>query len=218
MAKSKGQKTQDLEELTSKLKDAKGIVFTGYSGTTVKDLDTFRKALRKENVFSKVYKMTLVKKALEAVGIKTDSVEYKTPVILSISQDEETAPARVIKNLAKDIKTISMLEGVVEGKVLSKAEVEALGDLPGKDQLRAQFLSVLNGPISAFVRLLDAYGKKLGEGSASAPTDSPAGEPVAEKPAEQEPVAQEVAAEQPAPASEEAAPVASEAAEAPAAA
>ncbi len=177
MAKLKSQKEQDLAELTGKLKDAKSVVFADYRGTTVKDLDKVRKGLRKENVFSKVYKMTLVKKAMQANGLDTASVEYKTPVIIAISPEEETAPARVIKNLAKDIKTLSILEGIVEGKIMQKAQVEALGDLPGKDQLRAQLLSVFNGPISAFARLLNAYAKKLGESSGSTGT--------AEKPVEE---------------------------------
>jgi large subunit ribosomal protein L10 len=168
MAKPKAQKDKDLKELTEKLKAAKSVVLTGYRGTSVKDLDKFRNSLRKEKVFSKVYKLTLVKKALSAIGLDASSVNYKTPAILAISQEDEVAPARIIKGVAKDVKTISMLEGFVEGKLFTKAQMEALGDLPGKDQLRSQLLSVFNGPIGAFVRLLDAYGKKKAEGAAPA--------------------------------------------------
>ena len=62
MPKAKLQKDKDLKELTDKLKEAKAVVFSEYRGTTVKNLDKFRKTLRQENVFSKVYKLTLVKK------------------------------------------------------------------------------------------------------------------------------------------------------------
>ncbi|MDE2312101.1 MAG: 50S ribosomal protein L10 [Patescibacteria group bacterium] len=164
MAKKKQQKAKDLEELVAKLAKAKGVVFTDYRGTTVKDLDKFRRSLRQENVFSKVYKMTLVNKALEQTGMKA-KVDHKTPVIMAISSEDEVAPARIIKNLTKDVKTISILEGIIEGKMFSKVEVETLGSLPNKDQLRAQLLSVFNGPAAAFVRLLDAYAKKKGEGA-----------------------------------------------------
>ncbi len=163
MAKLKSQKEKDLQELTDKLKDAKSVVFSEYRGTTVKDMDKFRKALRKENVFSKVYKLSLVKKAMEANGLDVSSVDYKAPAILAISMEDEVAPARIVKTMAKEVKTLSVLEGIVEGKKFSKAQVEALGDLPSKDQLRAQFLATLNGPLAAFVRVLDAYGKKLSE-------------------------------------------------------
>lgn len=167
MSKPKSQKEVDLKELSAKLKLAKAVVFTGYSGTTVKDLDKFRNTLRKEKVFSKVYKLTLVKKAMKEAGIVGEILDYKTPVILSLSEEDEVAPARAVKSLSKDVKTITILEGIFEGKIYSKAQVEALGDLPSKDQLRAQFMSVLNGPAAAFVRLLDAYAKKLGETSAA---------------------------------------------------
>jgi large subunit ribosomal protein L10 len=166
MAKLKSQKEKDLQELVEKLKNAKSIVFTGYRGTTVKDLDTFRNALRKEEVFTKVYKLPLVKKALEKNGVTGANVDYREPVILSVSQNDETAPARIIKNLAKELKTFVILEGVVDGKLLSKAEISALADLPSKDQLRAQFMSVLNGPISAFARVLNARAEKMGEATA----------------------------------------------------
>lgn len=169
MAKLKSQKEKDLNELTEKLKTAKSVVMTGYLSTTVADLDKFRNALRKENVFSKVYKIPLIKKAIEASGVQGTLTDYKTPVILSISETDETTPARVIKGLAKEVKTFSILEGLVDGKIMSKDQVNALADLPSKDQLRAQFMSVLNGPMSAFARVLNAYSEKLGK-----PVEAPA--------------------------------------------
>ena len=163
MAKLKQQKEKDLEELTAKLKEAKSVVFTDFRGTSVKDLDKFRNTLRKENVFSKVYKITLVRKAMEANGIAIASVEYKTPVILALSIEDETTPARIISGLTKEVKTFSILEGIVANSVITKAQVIALASLPTKDQLRAQFMSVLNGPISAFARVLNARAEKIAE-------------------------------------------------------
>ena len=154
MPKSKDQKNKDLEELTAKLAGAKGAVFSDYRGTTVKDLDAFRKILRKENVFSKVYKLTLVKRAMKQAGLSGEIADYKTPVILSLSAEDETTPARLIKNLAKDLKTISVLEGIVDKKVVSKAQVLALADLPSKLQLRAQVVRTINAPVSGLVNVL----------------------------------------------------------------
>ena len=70
MAKPKLQKEKDLKELTEKIKASKSIILTSYRGTSVKDLDKFRKTLSQEKVFSKVYKITLIRKALEAAGAK----------------------------------------------------------------------------------------------------------------------------------------------------
>jgi large subunit ribosomal protein L10 len=175
MAKLKSQKNEDLAELTEKLKHAKSAVLTGYSGTTVKDITKFRSTLRKEKVFSKVYKLTLIKKAMKDAGYEGEIADYKQPVILSVSEDEDPTPARVIKSLSKDIKTLVILEGLFEKKLVSKDMVMSLADLPSKDQLRSQFMSVLNGPISAFARVLNAYAEKM-----SKATTAVASEPSAE--------------------------------------
>jgi large subunit ribosomal protein L10 len=154
MAKLKVQKEKDLQELTQLLKSAKSAVFSDYRGTSVKSMDKIRRVLRAEKVFTKVYKITLLKKALAAIGIKADAIDYKAPVILSISQDDETTPARNIKKLAKDLQTIRVLEGVVDGKLVSKEMISALADLPSKDQLRGQLVGTINAPISGFVNVL----------------------------------------------------------------
>jgi large subunit ribosomal protein L10 len=154
MAKTRAQKEQDLQELTDKLKTAKSVVFTEYRGTTVKDIDAFRRALSKEQVFSKVYKMTLVKKALEANGITPGDLDYKTPIILSLSEEEETTPARLIKNLSKDLKTINIVSGVVDNAMATRDQVMVLADLPSKDQLRAHLVRTINAPVSGFVNVL----------------------------------------------------------------
>ncbi len=163
MAKLKSQKEKDLTELTDRIKSAKSAVLTEYRGTTVKDLDKFRRELKKEGVVSKVYKITLIKKALAAAGIPSEQIDYKTPVILSTATEDETSAARIIKSLSKEIKTLVILEGLLDGKLVDKQMVLALADLPTKDQLRAQFMSVLNGPISAFARVLNARAKKMEE-------------------------------------------------------
>lgn len=154
MAKSKSQKSSDLKELSDKLKNAKSVVFTDFRGTTVKDITKFRSVLRKENVYSKVYKLTLIKKALAEAGVSGQIAEYKTPVILSLSEEDETAAARAIKALAKEIKTLAVLEGVVDKAVIAKAQVEALAELPSKDQLRGMLVSTINAPVSGFVNVL----------------------------------------------------------------
>lgn len=161
MAKTRAQKEQDLAELTEKLKTAKAVVFSDYRGTTVKDIDTFRRTLAKEQIFSKVYKMTLVKKALQEAGIEAGELDYKTPVILSLSSEEETAPARLIKTVGKDIKTISILSGILDNHLASKEQILVLADLPSKDQLRAQVVRTINAPVSGLVNVLAGNVRSL---------------------------------------------------------
>lgn len=153
MAKTRQQKEADLAELTQKLKEAKSVVMSEYRGTTVKDIDTFRNALRKENVFAKVYKVSLVEKALAANGIEA-KLDYKTPVILAISPDDEVASARIVKTVGKEVKTIGILSGVVDGALMSKAQITALAELPSKQEMRGMLVRTINAPVSGFVNVL----------------------------------------------------------------
>lgn len=155
MAKTRAQKEQDLAELTDRLKEAKSIVLSEYRGTTVKDIDKFRRALSAEGIISKVYKSPLIKKAFEANGIDAANImEFKVPVIVSVSKDDEVAPARVIKTFGKEVKTIGILSGVLDGTFASKEQMIALADLPSKDQLRGQLVGTINAPVSGFVNVL----------------------------------------------------------------
>ncbi len=154
MAKTREQKEQDLKELVERLKDAKSVVLSDYRGTTVKDIDTFRRALGNEGVVSKVYKISLVKKAFEANNIDATTLDYKTPVILSVSQEDEVAPARIINKISKDVKTISILSGVVDGEFASREQVLVLAELPSKEELLAKLVGSINAPVSGFVNVM----------------------------------------------------------------
>lgn len=154
MPKSKQAKEQDLSELITQLKNAKSAVFTDYKGTSVKDITKFRQVLRKENIFSKVYKLTLVKKAMKEAAVAGEIADYKAPMIISISKEDETGPARQIKALSKEIKSLRVLEGLLDGKLVGKEMVLALADLPSKDQLRAQLVGTINAPLNGLVNVL----------------------------------------------------------------
>jgi large subunit ribosomal protein L10 len=97
MATSRKEKEATLSQITEDLKNARGVVFTEYRGMTVKQIDNVRKTLRKENVKYQVVKVTLLKKALAALGINIDSLKYNGPIAVALSSDEETAPARILK-------------------------------------------------------------------------------------------------------------------------
>lgn len=154
MAKTRIQKEQDLAELTDRLKGAKSVVLAEYRGTNVKDIDKFRRALSAEGIISKVYKSPLIKKAFEANGIDATTLDYKVPVMISVSQEDEVAPARLIKTFGKEVKTIGILSGVLDGAFATKEQMMALADLPSKDALRAKLVGTINAPVSGFVNVL----------------------------------------------------------------
>jgi large subunit ribosomal protein L10 len=154
MAVTRKDKEEILGELEAQLKDAKSIVFADYRGTTVKKITELRGNFRKENIFAKVAKITLIKRALEKAGIDISAMDFKVPVAIAISKEDEVAPARILSSFAKENKNVKILLGVMENKVITGAEVQALAALPSKLELHGQLVGTIAAPLSGFVNVL----------------------------------------------------------------
>src|SRR3989338_326489 len=161
MAVTRKEKEAALASLTEDLKGAKGVVFTEYRDLSVKQLDQVRKNLRKENVKYQVVKVTLLKKALAAIGINADKFKYNGPVAMAVSNEEETAPARILKGMTKDQPLLILGGGIFNNEMIGSDVVMRLATLPTKPQLIAQLLSVLQGPASGLVTVLSGNTRNL---------------------------------------------------------
>jgi large subunit ribosomal protein L10 len=161
MATTRKKKEDDLQQITSDLKEARGVVFTEYRGMTVKEIDALRKTLRKENVKYQVVKITLLKKAFEKLGIKLEGFKYNGPVAMAISQEEETAPARILKGLSKTNPKIVIDGGMFNQAIIDATVVDKLASLPTKQQLLGQLVSVLAGPARGLVTVLSGNTRNL---------------------------------------------------------
>lgn len=160
MATSRKEKEASLASITEDLKKARGVVFSEYRGMTVKALDTVRKALRKENVKYKVVKVTLLKKALAALGIAVDGLKHSGPLAVAISTEEETAPARILKGLAKENPQIIFDGGIFNKEFVGVDMVNKLASIPSKQQLLTQFVYVLSGNVRSLMYALNAIKDK----------------------------------------------------------
>ena len=161
MAVSKQEKESTLASLTEDLKTARGVVFTEYRGLTVKQLEQVRKNLRQENVKYQVVKISLLKKALAALGISADGLQYNGPLAVAVSQDEETAPARILKALTKENPMLILDGGIFNNAIVGADIVSKLASLPTKQQLLGQLLSVLQGPARGLVTVLSGNTRNL---------------------------------------------------------
>lgn len=161
MAITRKQKEETLASLIEGLKNARGVVFTEYRGLTVKQMDNVRKALRKENIKYQVVKITLLKKALAALGINADGLKYSGPLALAVSNEEETAPARILKSLTKDNPHLILDGGIFNHELAGSDVVIRLANLPSKQQLLGQLVYVLSGPARGLVTVLSGNTRKL---------------------------------------------------------
>jgi large subunit ribosomal protein L10 len=161
MALTRQEKEAQLKQLVTDLADAKGVVFAQYRGLTVKEIDKIRKNLRKEGVKYSVVKVTLLKMALAELGVNSDEFLDIGPIAVAISQDDETTPARIIKSMNKEHQNLILGGGILEKKVIGKQMVITLADLPSKQQLLGQLVSVIAGPARGLVTVLSGNMRQL---------------------------------------------------------
>ncbi len=153
MPKSKQQKQVDLDELLKRVRASKSMVFAEYRGTKVKDVDKVRRALEKEQIQAKVYKLTLLERAFKDAGIEVN-LNFKVPVVMASSETDDTAPARILKKFSKEVTSVNVLGGVVNGQGYNKEQMMALADLPSKQEMLAKLVGTINAPVSGFVNVL----------------------------------------------------------------
>lgn len=157
MPKSKMQKGEIFLTLKEKVGRAKSLVFVGYNALGVKDNEALRAQLKAENGEYYVPKKTLMNMALKENSIEANIKDLPGKVATIFAYDDEVAPAKVIGNFRKDKEKetkITFLGGILDGRLLSKEEVEALSKLPSKNELYAKMVGSLNAPISGFVNVL----------------------------------------------------------------
>ncbi len=201
------QKKQVVAELIETLKSAQAGVLVDYRGITVEQDTILRSKLREAGVEYKVVKNTLTRFAANEVGYSELDPQLNGPTALAISTTDAVAPAKVISDFAKEVETLQIKAGFVDGKVISLEEVKTLANTPSREVLIAKIMGSLNSPISKLVRTLQALVDN-GVEPALIGKDAPAEEAapaVEETPAvEEAPVVEEVPAEEAAPAAEEA--------------
>lgn len=171
---TRADKEQEVKLLSEKFAKAKGAFIVDFKGMKVEQVTTLRKKLNTADSEMKVARNTLVKRAFKdhpSVDKALSSVMKGTNAIV-FSYGEVTTTAKTLADFAKDVEVLQIKTGVMDGEGMDEAKIKFLATLPGKDQLRAMFLGVLQAPASKMARVLDAYVKKQSEGAA-APAEAP---------------------------------------------
>ena len=157
---AKQQKQLIIDEIKGKLESAKAAVVIDYMGISVAEADAMRKTLREANVDYTVYKNTLIKRAIEGTDFAPLAEVLDGPSALAISTEDATAPARTLNKIIKDFKKMEFKAGVVEGTYYDKAGIEAVAEIPSRDELIAKFMGSIQSPVGKFVRTLAAIAEE----------------------------------------------------------
>lgn len=145
-----------VEEMKEKLQAAQGVVFVGFTGLTVADVTKLRRKFREGNVEYKVIKNTLTRIAASEIGFEGVSEFLEGPTAIAYSTEDAVAPAKILKEFIKETKTeaLTVKVGIADGQIIDAAAVDALANLPSRDELIAKIVGSMQAPISGLVNVL----------------------------------------------------------------
>ncbi len=155
------EKQNVVEEIAKKLDDSKSVILFSYQGLSVADIADLRKELRSNDSEVKIYKNTLLKRALDSKNINLDSfLEGPNAIIFGKTILE---PIKVISKFKKDHNAVSIQTGVIEGEVVTVDTINEYAAIPSMEGL----LTMLAGGMIEHVKNLsiglNLYAEKLGE-------------------------------------------------------
>ena len=161
MAVSKAKKTEQVEKLGQELQKVSSVIVSTYSKLTVAQDYELRKTLRSSGAKYRVVKNTLAERA--AKGTKVAEVLKNLTGVTSIAYTEgdPVALAKVLSKYAKDNPEFTFKAGVVEGRVITIKEIDALATMPSKEELYSKLLFLLNAPAQRLATVVNAMGRDL---------------------------------------------------------
>ena len=157
-----------VQEIADSIKDAQSVVVVDYRGITVAQDTELRKALREAGITYKVYKNTLVKRAIAGTEFESLSDSLEGPNAFAISTTDATAPARVLAEFAKKAPKLEIKAGVVEGTFYDENGMKAISEIPSREVLLGRLLGSMQSPITNFARVIKQIAEKDGEVAAPA--------------------------------------------------
>ena len=154
------EKQETVGEIGKLVGGAKSIIFMDYRGVTVEEITKLREKFRESGVVYKIYKNTLVKKALNNAGITALDDKLVGTLAVAFSNKDEVSAAKIILD-AKFDKKMAFQFGLVGAEVLDGAGVEQLSKMPNKETLVAQLLSLLNTGARGLASVINAVPRNL---------------------------------------------------------
>jgi large subunit ribosomal protein L10 len=158
-------KEKIVARIQENLNKSEAVFLTNFVGLTSNDANRIRKDIRDANGAVIIARNKLLQKAAEGTRSSEVFCNLKGPHAIAFAFKDAPAVAKVLYDAKKSFEMMTLEGGVLNGRVLTSKDVEALASLPSRDQMLATLLATFNAPVSAFVRVLDQIRQKkeLGE-------------------------------------------------------
>jgi large subunit ribosomal protein L10 len=161
MAVTKARKKEQVEKLGEELKNVSNVVVATYTKMTVAQDYELRKALRGAGAKYQVVKNTLAERASKGTRVEEGLKNLAGVTSIAYTTGDPVAMAKALTKYAKEVPEFTFKVGVVEGRVVSIKDIEALSSMPSKEELYSKLLFLINAPAQRLVTVMNAVGRDM---------------------------------------------------------
>ncbi|ONI47156.1 50S ribosomal protein L10 [Candidatus Epulonipiscioides saccharophilum] len=152
-----------VDEIKDQIAGAASIAVVDYRGLTVEQDTKLRRSMREAGVVYKVYKNSMITRAIEGTEFANLKQHLEGPTAIAISKDDATAGPRVLATAAKTLDKLEFKAGVVEGNYYDAKGIEKIGNIAPREELLGRLLGSFKSPISSFARVIKEIAAKKEE-------------------------------------------------------
>ena len=161
MAVTRAEKQEELTALESGFKGSESAILVDYRGLNVPQVTDLRRQLRAARASYKVVKNTLAKRAVKGTPFEALSAHFKGTTAIAYTGGDPVSLAKTLMTFAKTAPALTIKAAIVQGRAIKPSDVTELASLPGKPELYAKLLFLLQSPMVQIVSVLSAAPRDL---------------------------------------------------------